>query len=145
MKKNQPFLHFTNCYQCSNWPKVTPDHEIPLAIGLLKGISCNCAHYNTGLLLFNDMLTNYWSSNSGEKKNQPFLHFTNCYQCSNWPKLTSDHEIPLAIGLLKGISCVSSHWNTGLLLFNDMMTNYWSSITSEKNSAFLTLHLLLPV
>ncbi len=43
-------------------------HEIPLAIGLLKGISCVSAHRNTGLLLFNDMFTNYWSSNSGEKK-----------------------------------------------------------------------------
>jgi hypothetical protein len=38
----------------------------------------------------------------------------------------------LAVGLLKGISCVSAHCNTGLLLFNDMLTNYWSSITGEK-------------
>jgi hypothetical protein len=38
----------------------------------------------------------------------------------------------LAIGLLKGISCVSAHCNTGLLLFNDMYTNYWSKITGEK-------------
>jgi hypothetical protein len=45
-----------------------PDHEIPLAIVLLKGISCVSTHYNTGLLLFNDMFTNYWSSISGEKK-----------------------------------------------------------------------------
>ena len=44
----------------------------------------------------------------------------------------SDHEIPLAIGLLKGISWVSSYYNSGLLLFNDMFTNYWSSITGEK-------------
>ena len=78
---------------------MTSDHEIPLAIGLLKGISCVSTHYNTGLLLFNDMFTNYWSSISGEKKSafltlhwssitgekkiQPFLHFTYCYQCSN--------------------------------------------------------------
>jgi hypothetical protein len=43
-----------------------------------------------------------------------------------------DHEIPLAIVLLTGISCVSTHYNTGLLLFNDMFTNYWSSISCEK-------------
>jgi len=52
----------------------------------------------------------------------------------------SDPEIPLAIGLLKGISWVSSYYNTGLLLFNDMYTNYWRSITGEKKTAFLTLH-----
>jgi len=31
----------------------------------------------------------------------------------------SDHEIPLAIGLLKGISWVSSYYNTGLLLLTE--------------------------
>jgi hypothetical protein len=46
--------------------------------------------------------------------------------------MISHHEIPLAIGLLKGISCVSAHYNTGLLSLNDMLTNYWSSITGEK-------------
>jgi hypothetical protein len=131
-KNIKPFLHSTYCYQCSNWPKLTSDHEIPLAIVVLKGISCVSSQWNTGLLLFNDMFTNYWSSISGEKKIKPFLHFTNCYQCSNWPKLTLDHEIPLAIVLLKGISCVSTHYNTGLLLFNDMLANYWSSISGEK-------------
>jgi hypothetical protein len=142
-KKIQPFLHFTYCYQCSNWPKLTPDHEKPLAIVLLKGISCVSTHYNTGLLLFNDMFTNYWSSISGEKKIQPFLHFTYCYQCSNWPKLTPDHEIPLAIVLLKGISCVSTHYNTGLLLFNDMLINYWSSITGEKKISLSNTSLIV--
>ena len=52
----------------------------------------------------------------------------------------SDHEIPLAIGLLKGISCVSSHCNTALLLFNRMSSNYWTIITGEKNTALLTLY-----
>jgi hypothetical protein len=32
----------------------------------------------------------------------------------------SDHEIPLAIGVLKGISWVSSYYNSGLLLFINM-------------------------
>ena len=36
----------------------------------------------------------------------------------------SDHEIPLAIGLLKGISWVSSYYNSGLLLFNRVSSNY---------------------
>jgi hypothetical protein len=46
--------------------------------------------------------------------------------------MISDLSIPLAIGLLKGISCVSTHLNTGLLLFTDMLSNYWRSITGEK-------------
>ncbi len=32
--------------------------------------------------------------------------------------MISDHEIPLAIGLLKGISWVLSYHKSGLLLFN---------------------------
>jgi len=47
--------------------------------------------------------------------------------------------------LLKGISCVLSHNNTGLLLFNDMSTNYWTIIAGGKNIAFLTGYKLLPV
>jgi len=31
----------------------------------------------------------------------------------------SDHEIPLAIGLLKGISWVSSYFHSGLLLLTE--------------------------
>jgi len=50
----------------------------------------------------------------------------------------SDHEIPLAIGLLKCISCVLLHYNTGLLLFNRISSNYWAVIPCEKNTAFLT-------
>jgi hypothetical protein len=46
--------------------------------------------------------------------------------------MISHREIPLAIGLLKGISCVSAHYNTGLLSFNDMFTNYCSTITGGK-------------
>jgi uncharacterized membrane protein len=90
------------------------------------------------------MSTNYWAIIAGEKI-QPFLLVISCYQCSNWLKLTTDHEIPLALYLLKGISCVLSYKNTGLLLFNDMSTNYWTTIAGEKNTAFLTGYKLLPV
>ena len=45
----------------------------------------------------------------------------------------SNHEIPLAIGLLKGTSWVSSHYNLGLLLINEMSSNYETAITGEKN------------
>jgi hypothetical protein len=44
----------------------------------------------------------------------------------------SDHEIPLAIGVLKGISCVSSHYNTGLLLLIRVSSNYSAVIIGEK-------------
>jgi len=47
----------------------------------------------------------------------------------------SDHEIPLAIGVLKGISWVSSYYNSGLLLFNRVSSNYCAVITGEKNTA----------
>jgi len=71
------------------------------------------------------MVTNYWISISGEKI-QPFLHLINCYQCSTYTKFTPDHEIPLAIGLLKGISWVSTHYKSGLLLVNILLgCNYW--------------------
>ena len=46
----------------------------------------------------------------------------------------SDHEIPLAIGLLKGISRVSSQYNSGLLLFYRVLSNYKSVITGGKNT-----------
>jgi len=52
--------------------------------------------------------------------------------------MTSDHEIPLAICLLKGISWVWTWYSTGLLLFNDMVTNYWISISGKKNSLSYT-------
>jgi hypothetical protein len=48
----------------------------------------------------------------------------------------SDHEIPLAIGLLKGISWVWSYYNSGLLLFNRLSSNYCTVINGEKNTAF---------
>jgi hypothetical protein len=48
--------------------------------------------------------------------------------------------MPLAICLLKGISCVLSHYNTGLLFFNDMLTNYCSIISGKKNTALVTLY-----
>ena len=47
----------------------------------------------------------------------------------------SDHEIPLAIGVLKGISCVSSHYNTGLLLFYKLLSYYKAVISDEKITA----------
>ena len=110
---------------------MTSNHEIPLAICLLNGISWVWTWYSTGLWLFNDMVTNYWISISDEKI-QPFLYLINWYQCSKYKKLTPDHEIPLAIGLVKGISCVSAHYNTGLLLFNRVSSKYWAEITGEK-------------
>ncbi len=59
--------------------------------------------------------------------------------------MISDHEIPLAIGLLKGISWVSSHYNLGLLLINEKSSNYLSIICGDKNRAFVTGYTLLPV
>jgi len=47
----------------------------------------------------------------------------------------SDHEIPLAIGLLKGISWVRTYYNSGALLFNRVSSNYWAVIPGEKNTA----------
>jgi len=41
----------------------------------------------------------------------------------------------MAARVLKGISWVSSHYNTGLLLINDMTSKYWTVITGEKNIA----------
>jgi len=41
----------------------------------------------------------------------------------------------LAIGLLKGISWVSSQYNSGLLLFNRVSSIYLAVITGEKNIA----------
>jgi hypothetical protein len=46
----------------------------------------------------------------------------------------SDHEIPLAIGVLKGISWVSSHYNSGLLLFYRVLSKYLAVITGEKKN-----------
>jgi hypothetical protein len=113
---------------------MTSDHEIPLAVCILKGISGVCTWYSTGLLLINDMTSDYWARITGEKT-QPLLVVTYCYQCSNWPKLTPGHEIPLAICLRKGISCVSTHYNTGLLLFYNMSSKYWAVASGEKNTA----------
>jgi len=80
---------------------------------------CLSTHYNTVLLLFYSMSNNYWAVSSGEKIRASFC----CYYSYNYiecTKLISDHEIPLAICLLKGISCVSTQYNTGLLLFYSM-------------------------
>jgi len=41
----------------------------------------------------------------------------------------------LAIDVLKGISCVSSHDNTGLLLFTRVSSNYWTVIIGGKNNS----------
>jgi hypothetical protein len=58
-----------------------PDHEISLAIGVLKGISCLSSHDNTGLLLFTRVSSNYWAVILGEQNLQPFLLVNNCYKC----------------------------------------------------------------
>jgi len=41
----------------------------------------------------------------------------------------------LAIGLLKGITWVSTHYKSGLLLVNRVSSNDWAVITGEKNTA----------
>jgi hypothetical protein len=116
-EKIQPFLHLINCYQCSTYTKFTPDHEIPLAIGLLKGISWVSTHYKSYLLLYINMTCiQITGVILVAKKLLPMFHDSVSYQCSSYTKLTPDHEIPLAVGLLKGISWVSTHYITGLLL-----------------------------
>jgi hypothetical protein len=80
--------------------------------------------------------SNYWAIITG-KKIQPVLVVNNCYK---FILGTSDHEIPLAIGLLKGISWVSSQYNSGLLLFNRMSSNYWAVITGEKIQPVLVVN-----
>ena len=40
------------------------------------------------------------------KKIQPVILVNDCYKCIECIKLISDHEIPLAISVLKGISWV---------------------------------------
>jgi hypothetical protein len=78
--------------------------------------------------------SNYWASITGEKI-QPVLVVNNCSMCIQGTSYISDHEIPLAIGLQKGISWVSPQYNSGLLLFNRVSSNYWAVITGEKNTA----------
>jgi hypothetical protein len=58
------------------------------------------------------------------KKVQPVLVIHYCYKYMKGTSYMSNHEIPLAIGLLKGISWVSSYDNSGLLLFNTVSSNY---------------------
>jgi hypothetical protein len=132
-EKIQPFLLVISCYQCSNWLKLTPYHEIPLAISLLKCILCVLSHNNTGLWLFNDMSTNYWTTIAGEKI-QPFLLVTSCYQCSNWLKLTPYHEISLA---MSAESYFMSHNNTGLLLFHARPRNIFGNMSAERYFMYL--------
>ena len=60
------------------------------------------------------------------KTTQPFLLGNSCYKQIKCIKPMSDHEIPLAICLLKGISCVSTHYNTVSLLCSSMSSNYWA-------------------
>jgi hypothetical protein len=69
------------------------------------------------------------------KKIEPVLVVNYSYKYIKCTKLISDHEIPLAICLLKGISCVSTYYNTVLLLFYSMSNNYWAVSSSEKNIA----------
>jgi len=69
---------------------------------------------------------------------KPFLLIDNCYKHIECIKPISNHDIPLAISLLKGISCVSTHYNTVFFLFYSMSSNYWALFTGEKYKAFLT-------
>jgi hypothetical protein len=49
------------------------------------------------------------------KKIKPILLVNNCYNYMKGIEITSDHEIFLGIGPLKGISCVWTWYSTGLL------------------------------
>jgi hypothetical protein len=69
------------------------------------------------------------------KKIEPVLVVNYSYKYIECTKLISDHEIPLAICLLKEISCVSTHYNTGLLLFYSMSNNNWAVSSGENNRA----------
>jgi hypothetical protein len=69
------------------------------------------------------------------KKIQPVSAVNNYYKYMVGILYISDREIPLAIGLLRGISWVRSQFNSGLLLFNRVSSNYWAVITGEKNTA----------
>ena len=104
-KEVQPFLLVDNCYKHIKCIKIISNHDKPLVISLLKGFACVSTHYNTGLLLFNSMSSNYWAVFTG-KKNTAFPLVENCYKYIKCIKLISNHEIPLAICLLKGISWV---------------------------------------
>jgi len=54
--------------------------------------------------------------------------------------MASDNKIPLAMCLLKRISCVLTCYSTGLLLFNRVSSNYWAVIIGEKIQPFLLLN-----
>jgi hypothetical protein len=45
--------------------------------------------------------------------------------------MISDHEVPLAIGVLKGTSWVSTHYKSGLLLYNRVSSNYWAVVVTN--------------
>ena len=53
--------------------------------------------------------------------------------------MISDHEVPLAIGVLKGISWVSTHYKSGLLLYNRVSSNYWAVSSGEKTYSLFWL------
>ncbi len=67
------------------------------------------------------------------KKIQPVLVVNNSYKYIKGRYYISDHVIPLAIGLPKGISWVGTY-KPGLLLFNRVSSNYWTEIPGEKNT-----------
>jgi hypothetical protein len=81
--------------------------------------------------------SNYLAVITGEKI-QPVLVVNKCYKYIKGILFISDHEISLALGLLKGISCVLSHYNTCLLLFIDMVTNFCSHIISGEQICSLS-------
>jgi len=87
----EPVLVVNYSYRYIECTKLISSHEIPLAICLLKGISCVSTHYNTGLLLFYSMLNTYWAVSSGEKI-QPVLVVNYSYRYIECIKLISDHK-----------------------------------------------------
>jgi len=115
-KKIQPVLVVTQCSKYDEGILQSSDHEIPLAMCLLKGISCVWTWCSTGLLLCNRMSSSNYAISCG-KEIQHVLVVTKCSKYGEGILQSSDHEIPLAICLLKGISCVWTWCSTGLLFW----------------------------
>jgi len=87
------------------------------------------------ILLFNKMKSNYWTRITGEKNTACYNSYTTIITIPMVDNTYQTMKYILAIGVLKGISCVSTHYKCGLLLFNKMKCNYWTRITGEKNTA----------
>ena len=90
------------------------------------------------LLLFNRMSSSNYAISCG-KEIQPVLVVTKCSKYGEGILQLSDHEIPLAICLLKGISCVWTWCSTGLLLCNRMSSSN-CAVSCGKKIAYLLVN-----